>query len=96
MSDKRVDTIYPPRCLGKSVAMSHHALSTSVRELDALRAENAELKRLITHMVEAIGKGAVDSEEIVPVPGDGPPYRFHEEWVHYARSALSTKGGEDD
>lgn len=68
----------------------------TVEGIDALRADNAELKRLITHMVEAIGKGAVDSEEIVPVPGDGPPYRFHEEWVHYARSALSTKEGEQE
>ena len=39
-------------------------------------------------MLDAIDKGAVDSEEIVPVPGDGPPYRFHEEWSHRTRKAL--------
>ena len=43
-------------------------------------------------MLDAIDKGAVDSEEIVPVPGDGPPHRFHEEWAHHTRKALEELG----
>lgn len=43
-------------------------------------------------MLDAIDKGSVDSEEIVPVPGDGHPYRFHEEWAHHTRKALEELG----
>ena len=45
-------------------------------------------------MLDAIDKGAVDSEQIVPVPGDGPPYRFHEEWAHHTRKALEELNNE--
>lgn len=65
-------------------------------ELGALQARCDKLEAAVRQMVDAISKGAVDSEEIVPVPGDGPPYRFHEEWAHHARSALLPKENEDD
>lgn len=43
-------------------------------------------------MLDAIDKGAVYSDEIVSVPGDGPPYPFHVEWAYHTRKALEELG----
>ena len=65
---------------------------------DALRADAEKLREVLVTMLGAIDKGAVDSEEIGPVPGDGPPYRFHEECAHHARKLLepTTPNTEDE
>lgn len=54
-----------------------------------------EMLDLIQRMISAIDAGSVDSEEIDL--GDGTqPHRFHEEWAHYARAAISKATGEGE
>ena len=56
--------------------------------LEATQYRLRELEATARKMVDAIERGTIDSEEIVPVPGDGQPHRFHETWGHHARAAL--------
>ncbi len=84
----------PPECTtGNTDELDDDGLTAAYMMGSANERERTrELVKAVERMLDAIDKGAVDSEEIVPVPGDGPPYRFHEEWAHHARRALSNMG----
>lgn len=44
----------------------------------------------LREMLGAIEAGSIDSEECPGDPDSGiMPYRWHQEWAHYAKSALS-------
>ena len=53
--------------------------------IERLREDCGKLRKLASDMLDAIDRGVITSQEIKPVPGDGPPYWFHEEWSNRAR-----------
>lgn len=80
----------------QAVAMVHvhHAqgranaalIVSAVNERDA----HERCVKFLREMVEAAEKGHIDSEQLPGEPEVGlRPYKWHEEWTHYAKEALA-------
>lgn len=78
---------------GDEIDHANAALIVALRNnlpaiIRALRSE-ARLREALENMVAAIDGEIIDSPEMDGDPGEGiQPYRWHEEWAHYARAAL--------
>ncbi len=47
------------------------------------------MRKMVEQMVSAIAGGSIDSQEISDQDNGIPPHKWHEEWLHHARSALA-------